>query len=121
VLKKSLCIIAGTGATLLSSWACIDFAGPPGTPLSVLGSLSLIAIIALVVFFVVTSVTYHADGTGEGMGALSLLIAAFGGTVIVCALAAAVFGPSTALVICGTGVIVTLATLSMIALSRNRE
>ena len=121
MLKKSLWVIAGTGAIVLSSWACVSYGGPPRTPLAILGSLSLIAVIALVVFFLVTSATYRADGTGDGMGALALLIAAFGGTVIVCALAAAVLGPGMSLLVGGAAVITALAVTAMVSLSRDKE
>ncbi|HTK04153.1 MAG TPA: hypothetical protein VL500_01085 [Candidatus Eisenbacteria bacterium] len=120
MLKKSFSVIAGIGATVLLSWVCVRFGGPPRTPISTLGLLSLIGIIALVMFFLVTSVTYRADGTGGGTGALALLIATSGGTIIAFSLAASVLGPSTALLVAGATVIVALAAVAMISLSRGR-
>ena len=110
--------IVGLGCIVASSWLFVRFAGTPRTPLDLLGTLSLVGIIALAAFSIVASTTYRSDRTSGGTGVLSVLILSLGATIIAFTITAAAFGMSAAITYAGMAVIAALATVAMAALSR---
>ena len=113
MLKKAVCspvsgfIVIATGATLF-----VQLTGPPRTPLSLLGNLSLMAIFAILTFFFISSCRYRPQAPA-GTGALALLIATLGVVIILLTLIAAIFGMSAVHPYVGVGCIALLSAIAM--------
>lgn len=119
MLKKSLLeVAAALGCVALSSFLLVRFAGPPRTPLALLGALSVVAITAVAAFLLVAAPAHRTDGAGTGV--LAMLILVFGASVILMTLAASAFGMGPALLYVGAALIALPLTAAVIA-ARKRD